>query len=247
MSLSRSARALAILLLVVFAGFLVLVGCGRDHDPDLEGADPVGIVTGKITRRPSTASVASVRLAEGEDALGIADAEVWLEERPDIRTRTNQDGIYVLEKVPAGKFHVVAKAGGATMVWKMRSPEQTSVGDAAPATVDLVLSPATVRLVGILRDANGVPLAAGTKLMLWGETFQVEEGGRFETPPLPEGFIQNEITAFLGSSFEGVKFGLDFIPAQTPVAVELTLPVTQQGRGTGKFLHPPGDPSRLRR
>lgn len=51
----------------------------------------------------------AVRAAEVIGTIGVADAEVWLEERPDIRTRTKADGTYVLENVPTGTFRVVAK------------------------------------------------------------------------------------------------------------------------------------------
>ncbi len=158
-------------------------------------------------------------------AAPIANAEVWLEERPDLRSPTNASGVYEIVGVPAGVFHVVGKSSQATATFKMRSPAATLAQEGV-TQVDLGLRHATNIVRGVLTDENGQPLASGTVVYLWGEPFFVRDGGRFETPPLPTftGFDAiNSIVVNRGLPQE-FSAPVSFVSSGTPLEVALTIP-----------------------
>ncbi|HOI90028.1 MAG TPA: hypothetical protein PLK28_05900, partial [Candidatus Rifleibacterium sp.] len=176
--------AIFLVMLVTVVGCRLISFSGDDSFPS------IGTISGRVVKDTSDANL---RMAQGI-ASGAANAEVWLDELPIIRTLTDADGNFTLTGVPNGTFHIVARYfnGGVEMKFRLVTPVVVN-GDTPQTVAEIKPLPARVKITGILLGIDNNPLPTGTKLYIWGESFEIQEGGKFETPFLPEGFLENEI------------------------------------------------------
>ena len=215
-----------IVVAAIFFGF-VFTGCGNiyggyDNGPSSLGN---GTLSGTITLNTANPSIKAQ--ASGTPAIG---AEVWVEEIPTLRTTTDSNGYYAVINVPAGNFHVVSRliSGGTT--YKMRgTPQLVQSGQTVKS--DIAISTAKNVVRGVIKNETGEPLTPGAKIWLWGESFTVDENGRFQTPPMPVftglDAIQ-EIIVNKGTPQE-FKIPLSFVADEHPLEVDLYVPTTSGG------------------
>ena len=165
----------------LFLLFLITsVGCRiglQDDDNLISAVSGNSSISGIITKSTSP----SMR-GNGQPAQ---NAKVWLEQRPDLFAFTDAEGKYIITGIPAGSFKIVAKLSQGTTIFKNRSLD-TAVRPNDNSNANLMLVEAKNIVKGTLKNEDGSNLAPGTKLYLWGEEFEVKEGGSFETPPLPD-------------------------------------------------------------
>lgn len=207
---------------------LFLVACRNAGYGDFDSANAEiagnGVIKGKVTRAVAGASVktpinAATRLLD--------DANVWVEELPQLCTKTKADGTFLISGVPEGTFRIVSSYSENITVFKMRSPGKAVPRDGV-VEVNLSLAEAKNIVRGVLFDANGQVLPVGTPISLWGEVFYIRENGRFETPPLPamEGTEAiNDIFINRGTASE-FAIPVSFVSRDNPLEVEISVPGT---------------------
>jgi hypothetical protein len=220
-----SKQRFVVFLSVFFTLFLGFIsGCGSSHGHNYAAQYyGLGTLSGNIALSNANPSL---RLqASGTPAVG---AEVWVEELPTLKATTDSSGNYIIKNVPVGDFHVVAKliTGGNT--YKMRSNScQLKAGDEAKNDFSIFQAKNIVK--GIIRSEDGLVLPAGAQIWLWGESFTVDENGRFETPPMPAfaGLDAiHEIVVNRGQPNE-FRIPVSFVADDQPLEVDLTIPANQ--------------------
>ena len=189
---SRFTVAAVFLLLSVIA---LITGCRIFSDDDDELYYPqitAKSMSGRVLVPAAPASLrpakgAALRPADLAGYVGIANAEVWIEDladNPKYHTRTNASGVYVINDVPPGPHRIVTRLeNGDTTVMKNRSAA-IEVAD-TPGLVpvpDMPLLVAKNVVTGQLRDADGNFLPENTILTLWGEPFKVGKNGTLYQP-----------------------------------------------------------------
>ncbi|PKL43508.1 MAG: hypothetical protein CVV42_20165, partial [Candidatus Riflebacteria bacterium HGW-Riflebacteria-2] len=240
---SGSTRFFAILLVLFVAAVTLISGChifGGGGD-DYSGPAAVSTITGRVVK--PVANIATSRESERAElsaadisgSLGIAGAEVWLENLaadPRFKTVTDASGTYLFTDVPPGEHRVIVKyfdpATGKTM--KNRSTGlKVADTQAMVEAPDLIGEPALNVVTGQLRDAEGNFLPAGTVLNLWGEPFTVGKDGTFTSPPLPESASEAAILVQLPGGNNISSFTAPFVSDVVPVFVELKIGAADDG------------------
>ncbi|NLI77035.1 MAG: InlB B-repeat-containing protein, partial [Candidatus Riflebacteria bacterium] len=176
-----------------------------------------------------------VRAADLGGVVGVAQAEVWIQELPDLPHQwTDASGTYRFFDLPEGTYHVVASFKSAGQVLKVRSEPVVARGtESPPVEMDLTLGLARKIVTGIMRDPAGNPFPAGTVLTLWGEKFEVGEGGTFTTPALPDDVENVDIVVFQPGVpvVEQPKVTVQTFSVDAPTTVEVSV-------GTGSATLP---------
>ncbi|MBI3037878.1 carboxypeptidase regulatory-like domain-containing protein [bacterium] len=198
---------------------------------------PIGVISGLITASATLeTSIGADALRNGKPGslfrqdtiladLNVENVDVWLEEYPDIKTRTNSAGQFTLSNVPFGEHRVVANiaVNKASLtekrVYKIRSSEITlSKQEPKKRFEPLSLESATNRVSGILIDPNGNPVE-NAELWLWGERFYTDDHGRYVSPPLPESSPIDEIKVKKASGFKQTSIITAFTSGTKPVII----------------------------
>ncbi|NLI78563.1 MAG: hypothetical protein GX442_19245 [Candidatus Riflebacteria bacterium] len=182
--------ALAVTLATVFA----MGGCGSSDGGIgdwVKTSAPAVLVQigGQVWLPLGAASLqAGVR---GQATTGVAApaATVYLEERPDLTAATDQDGRFLIARVPAGSYHVIAELTKGSIIYKQRSDLVTLTGEVGTFQMGspVLLAVANRRTGLVVRnrvDATGLP---GVNLTLWGRPYTTGTEGEVELGPLPEG------------------------------------------------------------
>ena len=220
-----SKQRVVVFLAVLFILFLSFIaGCKSSNEHNYAAQYyGVGTLSGNIALSNANPSL---RLqASGTPAVG---AEVWVEELPTLRASTDSSGNYLIKNVPIGNFHVVAKLifGGNT--YKMRSnPCKLNAGDETKNDFSIFQAKNIVK--GVIKSEDGQTLPPGTQIWLWGESFIIDENGRFETPPMPTfaGLDAiHEIVVNRGQPNE-FRIPVSFVADDQPLEVDLTVPANQ--------------------
>lgn len=174
---------------------------------------PVDMASMRAAKSPA------LRPADLDGYVGVASAEVWIEDladNPKYHTFTDASGTYVFNDVPPGQHRIVGRleSAGSTIL-KMRSAIIEVVG--IPVLVpEMPLLLAKNIVTGRLRDADGNFLPENTILTLWGETFKVGKDGLFTSPPLPEYFSSAEIQVQLPGGSGTTTFTAPFVSDIVP-------------------------------
>ncbi|HPT44819.1 MAG TPA: Ig-like domain-containing protein, partial [Candidatus Rifleibacterium sp.] len=219
-------------------GISYILGCGGSSGGTTSNPMGIGqnnVLSGRILVSQDIAlSVvnAGERLSIKADVSSgkkpVKDCEVWLENYPETRDRTDDSGLYSLENVAPGKQRVVAKysTGAGEPVFKMISePVEVGENKGLPKADDIELKPAKNSVSGVLRDSEGKPLPFGTICTLWGEQFTVGADGRFDSPALPEGFTREDIKVSATANTEPITISAPFITDQAaPMQIEIFMP-----------------------
>jgi hypothetical protein len=171
--------------------------------------------------------------------IAVQNAEIWIEDMSEIRTRSSANGEFVLENVPFGNRRVVAKLESALKIYLVRS-QPIAISETIPAgnAGELTIIEATNRVQGILKDAEDSPIQNAT-LNLWGMTFFTDSEGKFVTPPLPPQEATGEIKVVgvpsgIQTRTITVPFNTGFVPE-----IEVTLaPIDQARNAPVAFLSP---------
>lgn len=166
------------------------------------------------------------------NGMPVANAKVWLENRPDLFAISDANGKYLISKVPAGVYKIVAKYSQGSTIFKVRSVA-TVVNQNENKNSDLIPVEAKNIVKGTLKNEDGSALTPGTKLYLWGEEFEVKEDGSFETPPMPD--------------FQNIEDAINEIIVNFGLPTQIKLPVTfGNGGQTQKVeFYLPATPERL--
>lgn len=194
---------------------------GRDYGSE-ETPAQLTLITGKVIADSATLNSSLRAVAE---PVPVASAQVWLNDLPFFPPVFTDDlGNFSFSNVPPGNHRVVAsftsRLTGKPL--KIRSFLQTITPAQVNNVQDLQLLPANNQISGIIRDKDGNPLPAGTKIVIWGEIVTLGAGGTFTSPPMPSGENLAEISVLLDSNQDPSS---DSSPASTTV----TIPLIQSG------------------
>ncbi|MEW6710033.1 MAG: PKD domain-containing protein [Candidatus Riflebacteria bacterium] len=210
-----------LLLICALMGTIIFYGCGggSSSDPLPTGSGSTFQITGKVTSNSGLASI----LAESDlrAATSMANIEVYLESnRQSYSTRTDEQGNFVLP-VPQGTHNVVALIKTVSgNVYKARS-QAITVSPAKPTvelTTNMILSQATSKISGIVRDSNGNPIPSA-KITIWGEETIAGVDGTFMAY-MPAG-IQAEVM-INGTGYQNTVVTVTF-DDRNPLYIEQTL------------------------
>lgn len=178
----REYKKISALLLLIFSFWVS--GCvdssSNVNSPSAQSFNQTASLSGVITK---TAEPRSLRT--GVVSEPVAGAEVWLAELPEYKSTTDSNGVYSIEDIPAGTYHVIGKFLASGAVFKTRSAA-SAVAPGDNKKGDLELIPALNIVKGTIKDGAGNVLPVGTELWFWGEKFFVEDNGRFQMPPIPD-------------------------------------------------------------
>jgi hypothetical protein len=142
-------------LFILFIGGLVAAAVGASSQ---ERADqPPGPGTGRVTGRVITA-VGGRPIADA-----IVELHGWPNERPVLRTATDKTGRFQFEKLPAGRYGLVASKRGLFLETRYRQRDPESAGESVSMTegqhVDVeIRMPRAGVIAGRVLDERGDPL-----------------------------------------------------------------------------------------
>ncbi len=217
---SRTAWWLAV---VSLAALATLVGCGGSGGGGDGGVGVAPAVTTGVVRG-TVVPPAGVALSVRGEAVATGGAEVFIESRPDLTSRTDAAGNFAISGVPLGQpVRVIARllAPGAAAVWLARSDAITPGVDGNGGAVALPLAAATNRLVIEVRSPeNRVPFLAAA--MVWGMPFADDLAGNFTSPLLPETASQALVT-ITAPGYRSVQQMVPFFAAATPPRMHVVL------------------------
>ncbi|MBF0408462.1 MAG: Ig-like domain-containing protein [Candidatus Riflebacteria bacterium] len=222
-------------LVMIFAVIMLSGGCGGSGGDGGIGSVipitpeiPLRTITGKITTAEdyllfySNNAPEKVSINSNVVEAAVANAEVWLENVPEIRAVTNATGNYILSDVPIGSWRVVSKfSRGENDVLKMiSSPVTITEEKSVQEKVDLSLKPGKNLLIGRVMDTMGNFAPVGTRMSLWGESFLIEKNGLFQAPLMPEGYTEETITVYSSAKTEKKTFRGYFVSRIVPLFAE---------------------------
>lgn len=216
-----------IMLNLVIAGTLILTGClsGSSSVTSWQSNPGTGIISGKITASGTITAGSSLR-PDLRGVFNVADAMLWLQEHPEIKTTSLSDGSFVIQPVPFGINRVVASVKTSdNKIYKKRSdPIDVTEDNPAQETGQLSLEFANNRVRIILRDSAGNPVS-NAKLTLWGETCEIDGDGVYLSPPLPDSELIEEILIVSAGGLDTGKIIAPFSPNGDSIIVStLTTP-----------------------
>lgn len=240
------------LVLLAVAIFLVTAGCrrdgGADAGPSGEPASDEAVLYGRVQAASATVN-STVRAADG-DLLPIAGADVWIENLPYFPHRiTNASGEYIFESIPLGTHRLVAsfssRVSGKPL--KTRSDIRVMAAGQPGEIPPMVLLAATKGVSGTLRDTAGTPLAAGTKIVIWGEVITLPSGGGFTCPPLPALETRTDLSVLLPSASTSptsrpasATVTIPLALLETRLQIDVTVPLgSETASGAAGLNHPP--------
>ncbi|MBU1106963.1 MAG: InlB B-repeat-containing protein, partial [Candidatus Riflebacteria bacterium] len=158
--------------------------------------------------------------------IAVAGADVWIEELPDFpHQTTDSKGLYLFQGLPPGNYRVVSsflKPDLTTMKVRSNPIEIVTSNEIATAPA-LALASANKVVTGVMRDASGDFLPAGTVLILWGEKFIIEEDGKFTSPALPDDVEMADIIVARPEAavIDRPVIPVQFFSAEEPTTVEM--------------------------
>lgn len=234
---------LGVVLFLVTAGCRVSGGGEPSVGASATGADQ-GILFGRVLANEALMS-ASV-LAADAALVPVSGAEVWIEGLPFFpHAGTNASGEYIFEHIPLGNHRLVASFTSRLT----KKPMKCRSGILAVAAGQPVEFPvmslldATKIVSGVLRDAAGVPLPAGAKLVVWGEIITARAGGFFASPPLPTAETLTDLSVLSASTSTSPTscpasstLAVPLVTRGTTQQIDVTIPVTP---GEVVLNHPP--------
>lgn len=236
-----SMKWLQAILAVIVVLTLIVAGCGGGGGGSKSEPIKVRTLSGTIlapvappaSLQPSIASASvsvsgSILAATG--GYPVANAKVWLEGYSNVPAQyTDASGTYKFVGVTADEHFVVASFDYLGKTYKQRARAVVQSGDVDVTVPNLSLEEATQILTGVLKDAAGNVLPAGTEMRLWGEEFTVDRDGTFETPALPASVNQAELLVKLPGSSDYTSFYGPFTGGTTPAFVEQTVLLPDSG------------------
>lgn len=207
---------LKISILTLLTAAILISGCEKATNTWGHLQNPVSeemqrSISGRVTSNPDNLLNPSIRGDIATAAVPVANADVWLEEKPEIRTKSDTNGNFVLTGVPEGNYHIVCRfISAADRQFKMRSTAMAFAG--SPINLgDFNLTPATSFVTGRLQNLQGQPIIGAT-LSLWGENFQTDSDGQFISPPVTEDIETSTIRIISAPGFRIFDFQAFFYP-----------------------------------
>jgi hypothetical protein len=175
-------------LVIFFVGAWIFIGCGGGGGGGVafKPLAQQGQITGTVTASGTLASIkapaAAILAATGQ---GVQGARVYLESDWDnYNTLTATGGLFDLG-VAYGTHRVIGVYTNAAGTYKSRSGSVTISDTVTAASVDeLTIALANRKIRGILYDKDGNPVPNAV-MYLWGERFQTDTNGEYETPSMP--------------------------------------------------------------
>lgn len=177
----------------LIAVFSFLLGCGGGDGGASEWAKP-GTVTvyssirGQVLPPVAGASFESARPAFS--LLSVEGAEVYIEEKPELKTRVASQGTFLLSNVPAGKYHLIAQTVVGTTAYRQRTDQIHLTGQfeiqELPAPLPLNVAPHRVKLK--ISDLVSGSVITGARVRAWGLDYLAGANGDVEIGPLTNGF-----------------------------------------------------------
>ncbi|MFZ2961202.1 MAG: hypothetical protein WA705_30345 [Candidatus Ozemobacteraceae bacterium] len=171
------------------------------------------------------------RLSDSQGTLcPAAFADIWLEDRPDLISRSDASGSFSLENVPLGLQTLVTclHGTGSRSTYKTRIKTLVVLADRnsispeiSLAALEITLVPAKNYVTGRLLNPDGSAFQAGVRMSLWGETFSVASGGYFTSPPLPDGIATATIFVAGTTLTDPIHIMAPFVSDVTPAYLEI--------------------------
>lgn len=231
---------------VLLSIFLIIsYGCGGGGGGGSSILLPPGATTGVISGKIlSDGTLTLANIAENSNKIdsslrsnfAVNNAEVWIEDAPEIKTLSTGNGDFVLQNVPYGSRRVVARLETALKTYLVRSnPSAISESVAATNVGELTITEATNRVQGFLKTPDNQAIANAV-ISLWGITFRTDANGHFITPPLPATVETGEIKIPAGQGMRSKSILMPFLSGSVP-EIEITLsPIGQTKNAPVAFL-----------
>lgn len=215
----RLSSATILCIFTVIVGMTAFTGCtGGGGGAESWVAPVAGGFQGKITFAPPAGNA---RFAVSAGA-SVSSADVWLEERPDIRTKTDANGNFVLLGVPTGTpFYIIAcftdeVTGVAYM--QRHGPFTVESENSQEDVGEISLEEAKQSISGTVKDIYGNPIFYAA-VTVWGITERTDASGKFSTPPLPESVSEMNVS-IVANGFNSLFAALPLFTRDLPPEFE---------------------------
>ncbi len=215
----------AIAIALSLAGCSIFGGDGGDGGSYSAPVDARN-VTGRVLVPDSAPRNIVAGGIRADTFAGRAGIRVAIEEMPEqYFDDTDENGVYVLENVPVGNWHVVAWLEPGGQPYRVRSVTITADSSSAVAITveDLTLVKADRVVNGKLVNAAGVAIPAGTKMWCWGREFSVGDKGLFTSPALPPTATQAQLIVAETATTRRYAFTAPFV-ATAPATLLVVVP-----------------------
>ncbi len=229
---------------------LISLGClgggGGGGGGGLTGSgSTLGRIAGTVTTTGILASLGTASSPDLRAAMGYAQAIVYLEEAPNYSAVAGSNGTFLIENIPFGSYHVVARILSLTgTTYKLRTNFLLTLTPEAPqgscslAATEADKADRQIRVQ--IKNTSGISVP-GCTVTLWGEAFTFEGNGIYLSPLFPAG-AQGDVRvtppalAGLQPLTISVNAGLFGSGPPLPVIGGTVIPVTVTNRAPVVYL-----------
>ncbi len=187
---------------LAFAIFAIGCGSGDGGIDDWTTPAPVTVVSniqGKVALPVSGSVRDNLQLMNS-----VQGTKVFLEEKPEFYATADSSGNFIINKVPVGKYHLIADIVVGPTTYRQRTDQVNLTGEFETQTIgtpmQLVSAPYKVKLY-VKNNANGNPIP-GASLKVWGHKYFTRADGAVEIGPMPDGVwpVKLEAIGYISSS-----------------------------------------------
>jgi hypothetical protein len=179
---------------MLLSGFAILLGClgggGGGGGGGSGSSVTLSLITGTLDVSALSAATTDLTTSTRVSAAwDFSSTLVFLEENPLYSARPDTQGRFVIEQVPPGTYHLIARLSSTLMPsYKVRLGDaiQVTAGASPPFTKIVVTEEdrADSQITILVVNPYGLPIP-GVKVSLWGELFTSQGNGIFLSPLMP--------------------------------------------------------------
>jgi len=227
---TRVASPFFLVAVMLFFTGLIFCGCGGGGGDSvstvLSGGGTISgtvISSGSIALSFLNSTSVSSRISAAAEA--VANAEAWIEEKPELTAKADSSGRFLISGIPLGAiYHVICRYVATTtgQTFLFRSAAISLTTDNSQKDIGVAgIEPARNNISGILRDSFGNPISTAN-LSLWGIFFKTSLDGNFSSPLLPETATSAEIK-IAAPGFRSTTISIPFFATDLPPYYEIPL------------------------
>ncbi|MGM0599800.1 MAG: Ig-like domain-containing protein [Candidatus Rifleibacteriota bacterium] len=139
----------------------------------------------------------------------VKGTKVFVEEKPEFYATADEDGNFILNEIPAGKYHLIAELVSGIHNYKQRTDQIKLTGEYETLKISdpLQLENAPYKVKLNITDLKSKVALANARVKIWGREHLSSGNGDVEIGPFPEGVWPVTISA---TGYKETAFLLDF-------------------------------------
>jgi hypothetical protein len=198
-----------IVIVLGFLSILFIAGCGSTDGGLSDWIEPTpATIVANIEGRVIS-PVVNLNARAQSSNVPVGGTKVFVEEKPEFYSIADEDGNFIINNVPAGKYHLIAELVSGISNYKQRTDQIKLTGEYETLKisdpVQLVNAPYKIALN--ITDLKSKVTLANARVKIWGRDYLTSNSGDVELGPFPEGVWPVTISV---AGYKETAFLLDF-------------------------------------